>query len=165
MISPHPLDRLVEQDTFAEAMALLEPEELVIASLRLEALSDDQIASLLGIDRATVCRRMEHARQRIVEALPELGPVLRDRRHPPLRCPRPLQRGWICPSIGGEPDLLASRPRGSQHGVPVTRRSIQGTDRPSAKWERSERCAHRDWRIGTPARTSSTVVLARSARW
>ena len=104
MISPHPLDRLVEQDTFAEAMALLEPEELVIASLRLEALSDDQIASLLGVDRATVCRRMEQARQRIAEALPELAPVLRDRRHPPLRCLRPLQRGWICPSIGGEPE-------------------------------------------------------------
>ena len=112
MISPHPLDRLVEQDTFAEALALLEPEELVIASLRLEALSDDQMASLLGVDRATVCRRMEQARQRIAEALPELAPVLRHRRHPPLRCLRPLQRGWICPSIGGEPDPFASRSPG-----------------------------------------------------
>ena len=81
MISPHPLDRLIEQDTFAEVLALLEPEELVIASLRLEGLSDEQIASLLDIDRATVCRRMEQARQRIVEAMPELDPVLRDRRH------------------------------------------------------------------------------------
>ena len=129
MISPHPLDRLVEQDTFAEALALLEPEELVIASLRLEALSDDQIASLLDVDRATVCRRMEQARQRIVEALPELAPVLRNRRHPPLRCLRPLQRGWICPSIGGEPDPPAFRSPGFRYGAPFVRRYIRGLSR------------------------------------
>jgi hypothetical protein len=128
VISPHPLDRLVEQDTFAEALALLEPEELVIASLRLEALSDDQIASLLDIDRATVCRRMEQARQRIVEALPELAPVLRNRRHPPLRCLRPLQRGWICPSIGSRPDPLVSRPR-ELLGTPLVPRYIRGLSR------------------------------------
>lgn len=124
MISPHPLDRLVEQDTFAEMLALLEPEELVIASLRLEDLSDDQIASLLDIDRTTVRYRMEQARQRIVEALPELEPVLRDRRHAPARDARPLARGWLCPSIGGEPDPLASRapgpcpPRRIEQGEP-----------------------------------------------
>jgi predicted DNA-binding protein (UPF0251 family) len=129
VISPHPLDRLVEQDTFAEALALLEPEELVIASLRLEALSDDQIASLLGIDRATVCRRMEQARQRIVEALPELGPVLRHRRHPPLRCWRPLERGWICPSIGGEADPQASGSLGFRHSAPPVQRYIRGLSR------------------------------------
>ena len=129
MISPHPLDRLIEQDTFAEAMALLEPEELVIASLRLEALSDDQIASLLDVDRATVCRRMEQARQRIAEALPELGPVLRHRRHPSLRRLRPLQRGWICPSSGGEGDPLACRPRSLHHGAPLVQRYIRGLSR------------------------------------
>jgi hypothetical protein len=129
MIQPHPLDRLVEQDTFAEALALLEPEELVIASLRLEALSDDQIASLLDVDRATVCRRMEQARQRIVEALPELAPVLRHRRHPPLRCLRPLQRGWICPPVGGEPAPLACRPRSLHPSAGPIRRYIRGLDR------------------------------------
>jgi len=129
MIQPHPLDRLIEQDTFAEALALLEPEELVIASLRLEALSDDQIASLLDVDRATVCRRMEQARQRIVEALPELAPVLRHRRQPPLRCLRPLQRGWICPAIDGEPDPLACRSPGIRHGAPLVRRYIRGLSR------------------------------------
>jgi hypothetical protein len=126
MISPHPLDRLVEQDTFAEALALLEPEELVIASLRLEALSDDQIASLLDIDRATVCRRMEQAHQRIVEVLPELAPVLRGRRHRPLRCRRPLQRGWICPSISGPSDPHVGHLRGLRHGAPLVRRYIRG---------------------------------------
>jgi predicted DNA-binding protein (UPF0251 family) len=110
VISPHPLDRLVEQAAFAEMLALLEPEELVIASLRLEDLSDDQIASLLDIDRATVRYRMEQARQRIVETLPEMASVLNNRRHAPARDPRPLERGWLCPSIDGEPDSLASRP-------------------------------------------------------
>ncbi len=111
MISSEPLDRLVEQDTFAEMLSLLEPEELVIAFLRLEALSDDQIAALLEIDRITVSRRMDLARQRIVEAMPELATVLRDRRHPPQRRRRPLERGWICPAIGGEPDLLIGDPQ------------------------------------------------------
>ncbi|MFN2183886.1 MAG: hypothetical protein ACK2UU_07835 [Anaerolineae bacterium] len=111
MISSHPLDRLVEQDTFAEVLALLEPEELVIAALRLEDLTDDQIALLLDIDRANVRRRMEQACRRIAEALPELAPVLRDRRYRPACDLRPLNRGWLCPSIGGEPDPFASRPR------------------------------------------------------
>ena len=130
MLSPHPLDRLVEQDTFAEALALLEPEELVIATLRLEGLSDEQIASLLDIDRATICRRMEQARQRIVKALPELAPVLRDRRHRTLRCQRPLQRGWISPSIAGESAPLFGRPTRRHYGVPLVRRYIRGLGRP-----------------------------------
>jgi hypothetical protein len=49
VISPHPVDRLIEQDTFAEMLALLEPAELLIACLRLEDLSHEQIASLLDI--------------------------------------------------------------------------------------------------------------------
>jgi len=110
MIPSEPLDRLVEQDTFAEMLSLLEPEELVIAFLRLEALSDDQIAALLEIDRITVSRRMDLARQRVAEAMPELATVLRDRRHPPQRRRRPLERGWICPAIGDEPDPLLSCP-------------------------------------------------------
>ena len=126
MISPHPLDRLVEQETFAEAMALLEPEELVIASLRLEGLSDEQIASLLDIDRATICRRMEQALQRIVEALPELAIVLRDRRHWPLRSRRPLQRGWLCPTIGGEPDSLSHGSPSFHGGAPLMRQNTRG---------------------------------------
>lgn len=130
MISPHSLNRLVEQDTFAEALALLEPEELVIATLRLEGLSDEQIASLLDIDRATVCRRMEQGRQRIMEALPELAPVLRDRRHRPPLCRRPLQRGWICPSIDGESEPLFSRSTRPDCGAPHARRDIRGLTGP-----------------------------------
>jgi hypothetical protein len=119
MDSRHPLDRLVEQDTFAEMLALLEPEELIIAFLRLEGLSDDQIAALLDVDRATVHRRTDQARQRIVEELPELAPQLRDRRHPPQHCQRPLERGWICPSLGGEPGpLIGSPPRQEGKGEP-----------------------------------------------
>lgn len=106
MIPSPALDRLVEQDTFAELLALLEPVELVIAALRLEGLSDDQIATLLGTTRQTVVRRMERAQARIVAALPELGPLLRGRRPSSLARRRPasppLARGWICD--WGQPD-------------------------------------------------------------
>jgi len=125
MNSPNPLDRLVEQDTFAEAMALLESEELVIASLRLEALSDEQIAALLDIDRATICRRMEQARQRIAEALPELAPVLRDRHYRSPRCRRPLQRGWLCPSVAGEPDPLSPNSPSFHGGAPLVQKNVR----------------------------------------
>jgi hypothetical protein len=129
MISPHPLDRLVEQDTFAEALALLEPEELIIAALRLEGLSDERAAYLLDIDRGTIGRRMEQARQRIVNALPELAPFLSDRRQRPLRCSRPLQRGWLCPDAGGEPEPCSGRSPDFQHSAPLVRRYIRGLSR------------------------------------
>jgi len=117
VISPHPVDRLIEQDTSAEMLALLEPEELLIACLRLEDLSNEQIASLLDISPKSVRSRMEQAMQRIVEALPELAPVLSGRRQPSRCGRRPLERGWICPSIGSESDLLTdSPPQGTKGG-------------------------------------------------
>jgi excisionase family DNA binding protein len=100
VIPAHPLDQLVQRDTFGELLALLEPEELVVAALRLEGLSDTQIGDLLGIGRAAVSRRMERARERIIRALPELAVVLRDRgqpRHKPARNDTPpLEHGWLC---------------------------------------------------------------------
>jgi excisionase family DNA binding protein len=100
MISPDPLDRLVEQDTFAEMLALLEPEDLVVAALRLEGLPDSRIAALLDSDPRVVDQSMEDARRRIMEALPELACFLRGRQRPshwPLsRQPPPLERGWLC---------------------------------------------------------------------
>lgn len=119
MDSRHPLDRLIEQDTFAEMLALLEPEELIIAFLRLEGLSDDQIATLLDVDRATVHRRTDQARKRIVEELPELAPLLRDRRHPPQRSRRLLERRWLYPFRAGQPGpFIGSPPRQEGKGEP-----------------------------------------------
>lgn len=128
MICPDPLERLVEQDTFAEMLSLLEPEELVVAVLRLEGLPDSQIAVLLDIDPRTVGQRMEEARLRIMEALPELASFLRDRQRPSLqplpRQPPPLERGWLCRwNPGGDEPLadfdagLTVREIARRHGV------------------------------------------------
>jgi hypothetical protein len=109
MISPDPLERLVEQDTFAEVLALLQPEELIVAVLRLEGLRDLQIAELLDVDTRTVGRRIEEARLRIIEALPELAPFLRHRPAPisPLASRQlPLERGWLCRWEAGEEESL-----------------------------------------------------------
>jgi transcriptional regulator with XRE-family HTH domain len=108
-MSTHPLERLVQQDTFGELLALLEPEELVIAALRLEGLSDAHIGELLGLSRAAVSRRMERARKRAIRALPELATVLRDRGQPRQKPPGsnapPLEQGWLCrwPAEGAQP--------------------------------------------------------------
>jgi len=100
MVSPHPLDRLIERETFAEMLALLTPEELVVAALRLEGLSDAQIAALLDIDRSTISHRMQQARERIAAEIPELAATLRDRQQPRQKPSDsdtpPLERGWIC---------------------------------------------------------------------
>lgn len=96
----HPLERLVEQETFREIISLLEPEELVVASLRLEGLSDPQIGRLLGITSSAVCRRIQQARERIMERRPALEPWLKGRRQPRRKPPRnevpPLEHGWLC---------------------------------------------------------------------
>jgi hypothetical protein len=103
MTFPHPLDRLIEQDTFREILSLLTPQELIVAVLRLEGLSDGQIGALLGITASGVSRRIERARARIIAQRPELGPVLRDRRQPhykpPSRETLPLEYGWLCRQI------------------------------------------------------------------
>ena len=100
MISPHPLNRLIERETFGEMVALLTPEELVVAALRLEGLSDVQIAALLDVDRSAVSHRMQQARERIAAEIPELAATLRDRQQPRQKPPHdeipPLERRWIC---------------------------------------------------------------------
>lgn len=99
MRSPHPLDRLVARDSFAEIIALLEPEELIIATLRLEELSDAKIGEVLGISKGTVHRRMQQACRRIMQQRPDLGDLVSDR-HPrgatEPRIHRPLEQGYIC---------------------------------------------------------------------
>jgi len=99
-ISPHPLDRLIRQETFAEMIALFERDEMAIVILRLEGLNDSQIGAVLDLSRTAVSWRMDQARARIAAALPELAADLRDRGQPPRQPSQqamlPLDRGWIC---------------------------------------------------------------------
>jgi DNA-binding CsgD family transcriptional regulator len=79
----HPaLDRLVRQETLAQALSLMRPRELAVAALRADGLTDVQIAALLGISPKAVHARMRRAQQRIFEELPELRVVLDGRRSP-----------------------------------------------------------------------------------
>jgi excisionase family DNA binding protein len=117
MNAPHPLDRLVEEETFREIVAHLEPEELVIAALRLEGLPDAQIGALLDLSQAGVSKCMERARARIAAADPDLAFALRRRQWGLDPCRGgdvlPLERGWLCrwdapdrdEEDPGEPDL------------------------------------------------------------
>lgn len=99
-VSPHPLDRLIRQETFAEMIALFELEEKVIAALRLEGLNDTQIGAVLNLSRKAVSWRMDQVRARVAAALPELAADLRDRvqpsRQPSHQSTLPLEHGWIC---------------------------------------------------------------------
>jgi predicted transcriptional regulator len=98
VIISYPLERLIARETFAEMLDLFEPEDLAIAVLRLEGLSDTQIGSLLGVTASATNLRLKKARQRIMKQLPEWAPLLRGRSHR-LAKPRhqtlPLEHGWL----------------------------------------------------------------------
>lgn len=98
--STYLLDRLVEREAFAEIVALLEPEELVVAVLRLEGLTDAQIGALLGVTRAGVSLRLRKAGRRIMAERPDLAPWLRGRQRRRVNAGRPgvipLGQGWLC---------------------------------------------------------------------
>lgn len=99
MISHEALDRLVARDTFAEMLGVFRPFDLVIATLRLEGLSDAEIGDMLGLDPSAVWRRMERAKARAIEVVPELRLDLCARqkgRHKSCQGEAPpLERGWI----------------------------------------------------------------------
>ena len=98
-IIPGPLDRLLLRDTFAEILALMTPEEIAVAALRIEGLSDVQIAALLGLEHSTISRRMTRAQERIAAELPEAAHLL-GRRYLPRGSRRsgdvPLEQGLVC---------------------------------------------------------------------
>lgn len=99
------LERVIERETFAEILACLTPEELAVAALRLEGLSDAEIGALLGTSRQAVRQRLTKAQARIAYTRPDLAPALRGRclsngeavpATTRLLEPRPLEHGWLC---------------------------------------------------------------------
>jgi hypothetical protein len=98
-IIPGPLEQLLLRETFAEILACMTPEELAVAALRLEGLTDHQIAALLGLEPSAISQRMIRAQERIVAELPEAAHLLGRRRLPgrPRRnSEAPLERGLVC---------------------------------------------------------------------
>jgi DNA-binding CsgD family transcriptional regulator len=144
MIVPHALDRLIERESFAEIVTLLQPEELLVAVLRLEGLSDVQIGRLLGITRAGVSFRLKQARERISAEAPDLAPLLRGREQPPGKQvrldPPPLEHGWLCPEEAGW-DRAGGQPGAANAGlttVDVAQR-YQVTPQTVTRWVREGR--------------------------
>lgn len=82
------LERMIEQETFAEIITRLTPGETAVALLRADGLDDQEIADALGITRAAVQYRMKKAVERISRQRPEAGRMLagRDRFRTASRC-------------------------------------------------------------------------------
>jgi hypothetical protein len=98
-MTPSLADRWYWRDTFCEILALFTVRELAVVRLRLEAVSDDEIAGMLDITRQAVRERFNRAERRIVRHLPELAYFFRDRSmQPGPRAGRalPLEQGWLC---------------------------------------------------------------------
>ena len=99
MVETDPLERLIRQETFAELVAAMTGEEILIAALRLEGLNDTQIGWLLSVDRKDIAQCMGAAQERIAEQVPDARDWVLGRQVPrgprPSRV-RPLQRGWVC---------------------------------------------------------------------
>jgi len=73
------LDRIIEQETFAEIIAGLRPSETTVALLRADGLDDQQIADALGITRSAVQARIKQAVTRISDQSPEAASLLTGR--------------------------------------------------------------------------------------
>jgi excisionase family DNA binding protein len=109
----NPLDRLVARETFQEAIHLLTPRQLAVALLRLEGLTDDQIARLLGIQWCSATKRIRHAAARIASEVPELRSFLRDRRQAGRSHTldnQPLEHGWLCTDSAGLAEAPSAEP-------------------------------------------------------
>jgi DNA-binding transcriptional ArsR family regulator len=94
-----PLERLILRENCLDILRALEPEELVIAALRLEGLSDAQIGHILGLSRSTVTRHLTRAQERIMRELPYTAGLLAGRQpdHSPVSLVEELlEQGWIC---------------------------------------------------------------------
>lgn len=74
------LDGLLRADTLEEILKLLSPEEAVVAVLRLQGKSDEEIAAMLGVERSTVTKRIIQARKRIAREVPEAAHWLEGRK-------------------------------------------------------------------------------------
>jgi transposase len=83
------LDGLVRADMLEEILRLLSPEEAIVAALRLQGRSDEEIAAALGVERSTVTNWMIVARKRIARKLPEAAGWLKGRKR---RTGRPRAR-------------------------------------------------------------------------
>ena len=83
----HILEQIVFGETVQEALALMRPDELLLAAGRAAGLSDRELAELFDIEPCTVSYRLEQARKRIVAEIPELRVTLsgRSKRRVPSR--------------------------------------------------------------------------------
>ncbi|RPI58380.1 MAG: hypothetical protein EHM56_01955 [Chloroflexi bacterium] len=73
------LDRIVEQETFAEIISRLTPGETSVALLRADGLDDQEIADALGITRSAVQDRIKKAVRRISRQVPGARSLLAGR--------------------------------------------------------------------------------------
>jgi len=82
------LDRIIQQETFAEILARLTPCETAVALLRADGLDDQEIGDALGITRSAVQDRIKKAVTRISKEVPEAGRLLagRDRFNTARQC-------------------------------------------------------------------------------
>ncbi|MBN1657114.1 MAG: hypothetical protein JXA93_01870 [Anaerolineae bacterium] len=101
-IPPHPeaeqpdglieaLERLVQRETLREALALLTPDELLLAAGRVAGMSDRELGDLFCIRPAVVSRRLMQARRRIQAQIPELRLFLEGRSGTRIHSYTPLE--------------------------------------------------------------------------
>lgn len=111
-----PLERLILRENCLDILHSLDPEERIIAALRLEGLSDAQIGQFLGMARSTVTRHLTRAQERIMRESPYTAGLLAGRQpdHSPVSPIKGLlEQGWICdwndPDDWSEPETPTNR--------------------------------------------------------
>jgi DNA-binding CsgD family transcriptional regulator len=92
VITSQPLERLILRENVRELFAAMTPSELVLALLRADFYTDDEIAEILGLSVGSVGAILSRAQERIEATLPrEVAGLVQGRRR--SSCPEadPLQ--------------------------------------------------------------------------
>ena len=73
------LNTIIARDRYYRILTCLTPKQLSVVALRLDGLTQAEIARLLGLERSHIYSRLEGAKRRLEVKMPELPPETRNR--------------------------------------------------------------------------------------
>ena len=106
--SNHPLDNLVSEENIRDILRALTWNQMIAIALRLEGLSNIQIAAMLGVSKMAITHRFRTAKERVTRFVPEVADSVAGRAFPPgpttdwRGSGTPLEWGYLCEETKGE---------------------------------------------------------------
>lgn len=105
------LDRLCSKETCHEILAAMTPEQLVAAAWRWDGWTCEETGEILGVTGAAISWRLQQARIRVAQAVPEVMGDVMSRSHPkaPHTTKQKQHQSRTCVDCGKEISRRATR--------------------------------------------------------